>query len=244
MSGGAPKTAMVLAAGRGTRMRPITNRKPKPLVSVAGHKLIDYTLDRFAAAGVERAIVNVHYLADQVEEHVKERAAPEIIISDERAALLETGGGMKAALPLLGDAPFYCSNTDAILFDADDEEACARLAADWRADDMDALLLLAPIEETSGYDGAGDFHHSDDGAIAFRDGARAPYVFTGLQIISPALVAEGPEGAFSTKILWEKALARGRLFGAVHSGFWMHVGDPEGLKRAEKLMDWRRERKK
>ncbi len=239
MPGNAPNTAMVLAAGLGTRMRPLTNKKPKPLIRVAGQALIDYTLDRFAAAGVKRAIVNVHHLADQVEAHLENRTAPKILISDERDVLLETGGGLKNAAPLLGDRPVYCTNTDAILFDAEGEEACAALANDWDATKMDALLLLVPIDETSGYDGKGDFLCADDRTISFRTSASAPYVFTGLQIISPALIAEGPDGAFSTKVLWDIAANRGRLYGAIHNGFWMHVGDANGLRSAEKLLGWR-----
>jgi len=238
-----PETAMVLAAGLGTRMQPLTDRKPKPLIRVAGHALIDYALDRFEAAGVKRAIVNVHHLAGQVETHIGMRKAPKILISDERDELLETGGGLKKALPLLGEAPVFCANTDAILFDAEGCEACATLSAAWNIDEMDALLLLAPIIETSGYDAKGDFHHADDGRIAFRDGKSAPFVFTGLQIISPALISEGPDGPFSTKLLWDKARAEGRLFGAIHTGFWMHVGDQNGLRQAEKLLGWRGEKK-
>lgn len=225
-------TAMVLAAGKGTRMRHLSKDRPKPLIKVAGKPLIDYALDRFAAAGVSRAVVNVHYLADQVERHVCRRSAPTISISDERDALLETGGGLMEALPLLGDAPIFCTNTDAILLDKG-REACARLMEEWRSGAMDALLLLAPIDETSGYDGAGDFDLDADGRLAFRSGARAPYVFTGLQILSPALIKRGPGGAFSTKLLWDEARANGRLHGCVHDGFWMHVGDPEGLALAE-----------
>ena len=233
------ETAMVLAAGLGTRMRPITNRKPKPLVKVDGVPLIDFALNRFQAAGVHRAIVNVHYLADQIEAHLKPRQTPEIIISDERDLLLETGGGLKKALPQLGDKPFFCTNTDAILFDVDNKEACGELAEAWRDEDMDALLLLSPIEDTSGYDGKGDFDLFEDGQINFRTADRAPYVFTGLQIISPRLVEEGPTGPFSTKLLWEHARKRGRLFGLAHDGFWLHVGDPDGLRVAEKFIGGR-----
>ncbi len=229
-----PNTAMVLAAGLGTRMRPLTEHMPKPLIKVAGKALMDYALDRFAAAGVARAVVNVHYLADQVEDHVRRRGAPEIIISDERDVLLETGGGLKHAHAALGDEPVFCTNTDAIMIDAKGgEEACAMLAAQWDAAAMDALLLLVPIERTSGYDGRGDFDHADDGQIKLRAGETAPHVFTGLQIISSSLIAEGPDGPFSTRILWDKAAARGRLHGAIYSGDWLHVGDAEGLAAAE-----------
>ncbi len=228
-----PKTAMVLAAGLGTRMRPLTDATPKPLIDVDGRALMDYALDRFARAGVERAVVNVHYLADKVERHVEGRPAPEIIISDERELLLETGGGLKKARDLLGDEPVFCTNTDAIMIDGGGAEACTLLADAWDGAAMDALLLLVPIERTSGYDGRGDFDRAEDGQISLRAGESAPYVFTGLQIISPALVDEGPEGPFSTRILWDKAAERGRLFGAVYGGEWLHVGDAAGLAAAE-----------
>ena len=227
-----PDTAMVLSAGLGTRMRPLTDEKPKPLIEVAGKALIDYALDRFAEAGVARAVVNVHYLPDQLEAHVARRAAPEIIISDERALLLETGGGLKKARRHFGAGPIFCTNTDAILI-RDSVEACALLADAWRDREMDALLLLAPIGNASGYNAKGDFDRDGAGRIALRSGDSAPYVFTGLQIMAPALIDEGPEGPFSTRLLWDRAAERGRLFGAVTDGFWMHVGDPEGLASAE-----------
>lgn len=228
-----PETAMVLAAGLGTRMRPLTNTRPKPLIDVCGKPLIDYALDRFAQAGVKKAIVNVHYLADQIEDHLQKRVSPEVIISDERRELLETGGGLKFARACFEDAPIFCTNTDAILVDEDGSEACNALAEHWRDDKMDALLLLCPIEKASGYDGAGDFDYADDGSIKFRSCDRAAYVFTGLQIISPRLIDQGPDGAFSTKLLWDKALAADRLFGAIHRGTWLHVGDPDGLLAAQ-----------
>ncbi len=232
----APTEAMVLAAGLGTRMAPLTDTRPKPLIPVAGKALIDHALDRFADAGVEKAVVNVHYLAEQVERHVGPRAAPRITISDERGALLETGGGLKKARPHFSDAPIFCTNTDAILIDDGVVEPCALLREKWADDDMDALLLLAPLERASGYDGTGDFMRNDDGRIAFRTEQTAPFVFTGLQIIAPRLIDEGPVGAFSTKRLWDIAAARGRLFGAVHEGDWLHVGDPEGLAAAERRL--------
>ncbi|WP_428407086.1 nucleotidyltransferase family protein [Hyphococcus sp.] len=231
-----PHTAMVLAAGLGTRMRPLTDDRPKPLIEVSGKALMDYALDRFAEAGVKRAVVNVHYLADQVEAHVKARIAPEVVISDERDLLLETGGGLKKARGSLGDDPVFCTNTDAIMIDGGAEEACALLSEAWNGKTMDALLLLAPIGRASGYDGRGDFDRSADGRIALRSGETAPYVFTGLQIISPALVDEGPEGPFSTRKLWDIAAAGGRLYGAVYGGDWLHVGDPQGLKDAEAIL--------
>lgn len=228
-----PKRAMVLAAGLGTRMRPLTDATPKPLIKVAGKALIDYALDRFAEAGVSGAVVNVHYLAEQVERHVKGRAMPEIIVSDERDLLLETGGGLKKARAALGGDPVFCTNTDAIMIDSAGEEACALLAAAWNGAEMDALLLLVPIARTSGYDGRGDFDRSADGRIALRSRETAPYVFTGLQIIAPSLIDEGPDGPFSTRVLWDKAAERGRLYGAVYGGDWLHVGDADGLAAAE-----------
>ena len=228
-----PKTAMVLSAGLGTRMRPLTDKTAKPLIPVAGKPLIDYALDRFSAAGVERAVVNVHYFADLVEAHVTARKTPNIIISDERDLLLETGGGLKKARGHFTDEPIFCTNTDAILDDRGGEEACALLAAAWRPEAMDALLLLVPIENTMGYAGRGDFDRRDNGAISLRSGDSAPYVFTGLQILTPALIDKGPDGKFSTRILWDEAGKKGRLHGIVYDGFWMHVGDPQSLKEAE-----------
>lgn len=229
----APTQAMVLAAGLGTRMAPLTDTTPKPLIRVAGKALIDYALDRFAGAGVRDAVVNVHYFAEQIERHVAERASPRITISDERGERLETGGGLKRARSLFSDGAVFCTNTDAILLDDHVEEPCALLRKTWDVDAMDALLLLVRPENASGYDGQGDFTRAADGRIALRAGASAPYVFTGLQIISTALIDQGPDGAFSTKLLWESAAEKGRLFGAVHEGDWLHVGDPDGLAAAE-----------
>jgi len=228
-----PKTGMVLAAGLGKRMRPLTDDLPKPLVAVAGKPLIDYALDRFALAGVARAVVNVHYFANMMEAHLESRAAPEIVISNERDLLLETGGGVKKAAQFLGPAPFFSTNTDAILIDEGGGEACAALAEAWDGDAMDALLLLVPHKCASGYDGAGDFDLSTDGRIAFRSGKTAPHIFTGLQIVSPHLLDGAPEGPFSMRLLWDRAVSAGRLYGALHKGFWMHVGDFAGLEAAE-----------
>jgi MurNAc alpha-1-phosphate uridylyltransferase len=228
-----PQTAMVLAAGLGLRMRPLTDDRPKPLIKVAGKALIDYALDRFADAGVDQAVVNVHFFADMMEAHVLRRVRPRITVSDERALLLETGGGLKHAGRHLGDSPVFCTNTDAILLDDPGTEACALLAEAFDSQEMDSLLLLAPADRASGYDGSGDFDLASDGRVAWRTGASAPFIFTGLQIISPHLLADAPDGPFSMRLLWDKALAAGRLRGLVHKGFWMHVGDPSGLKLAE-----------
>ena len=231
-----PDTAMVLAAGLGTRMRPLTDDKPKPLIEVNGKALLDYTLDLFSGAGVSQAVVNVHYRADQIEAHLKDRSTPQITISDERDRLLETGGGLKKARTYLTGGSVFCTNTDAILAEREAGEACACLSDAWDPATMDALLLLAPIENTSGYDGKGDFDRATDGRISLRAKETAPFVFTGLQIISTALIDEGPEGPFSTKILWDRAAERGRLYGAAFDGRWMHVGDPDGLEKAERFL--------
>lgn len=236
-----PQTAMVLAAGLGTRMRPLTDDLPKPLIKVAGKALIDWTLDRFADAGVKRAVVNVHYRADQMEAHLRERRTPAIVISDERALLLETGGGLKKAAPRLGTDPIFCTNTDAILVDGDGVEPCAALSKAWDEATMDALLLLAPIGLASGYDGAGDFDLQPDQTLDWRTGKTAPFVYTGLQIIRPSLLEGAPDGPFSLRLLWDKARKAGRMKGIVHQGPWMHVGDPQGLALAEAFFDKRRD---
>ncbi|MEM9170088.1 MAG: nucleotidyltransferase family protein [Pseudomonadota bacterium] len=230
-----PDTAMVLAAGLGTRMRPLTDDRPKPLIPVAGKALIDYALDGLDRGGVARAVVNVHYFAHAVEAHLAGRRAPAITVSDERGALLETGGGLAKARPLFAGAPaVFCTNTDAILVDGPSGDPYARLADAWRPEEADMLLMLAPIGETSGYSGAGDIFMSPDGRLTFRGEAdRAPFVFTGLQILNTDVLDAAPGGAFSTKVLWEAAQRAGRLRGVVHDGFWLHVGDPAGLAAAE-----------
>ncbi|NNE42274.1 MAG: nucleotidyltransferase family protein [Marinicaulis sp.] len=227
---------MVLAAGLGTRMRPLTLEKPKPLIEISGKSLIDHALDRFANSGVSRSIVNVHYLADKIEAHLKGRNRPEVFISDEREQLLETGGGLQAALPLFPQDEIFCTNTDAVFVDDGANGACETLKAHWDDNRMDALLLLAPIEKTTGYYGDGDFNIRDNGEITFRRKAMAPFVFTGLQLIATSLIKEGPGGAYSTKKLWDIAAKSKRLHGVVYDGFWMHVGDPAGLEAAEKFM--------
>ncbi|WP_306251569.1 nucleotidyltransferase family protein [Parvularcula sp. IMCC14364] len=234
-------TAMVLAAGLGRRMRPLTDTMPKPMVPVLGKPLIDYALDRFACGGIDNAIVNVHYFADQIEQHLEARESPAIRISDERGELLETGGALLKALPLLeSDKPFFCTNTDAILLDVD-EEACASLVAAWRDNEMDALLLLCPVARASGYDGNGDFIMGEDGRLVWPDasasaGQKKVLVFTGLQILHPRLFQDEPLRCVSTKAFWDKAMAQGRLFGCPYDGWWMHVGDPQGVKQAEELL--------
>jgi MurNAc alpha-1-phosphate uridylyltransferase len=230
----APTRAMVLAAGLGLRMRPITDKLPKPLVKLAGRALLDRALDALAAAGVTDAVVNTHYLPHMIEEHVAARASPRIRISREDA-LLETGGGVTAALAHLGAAPFYVANAD-IAWEDGPVPALARLAAFWDDDAMDALLLLQPTDAAPGYDGAGDFTRDDTGRLARRSSERAPFVFTGVQMLHPRLFAGAPDGAFSMNLLYDRALAAGRLFGLVHDAAWYHVGTPAALAEAEALI--------
>jgi MurNAc alpha-1-phosphate uridylyltransferase len=229
----APATAMVLAAGLGTRMRPLTDDRPKALVEVAGKPLIDHMLDRLTEAGAQKAVVNVHYFADRLEDHLATLERPRIVISDERALLLETGGGLKKARPLLGEAPVWAANIDSVWIEGP-TPALSALAAAWDPQRMDACLLLAPLENTLGFEGVGDFFLEDDGRLTHRGAApAAPYAYIGVQIIKPQTVDDGPEGPFSLFGVWMKMIEQGRLYGVVMDGFWMHVGDPEALKAAE-----------
>jgi N-acetyl-alpha-D-muramate 1-phosphate uridylyltransferase len=224
---------MVLAAGLGTRMRPFNGQIPKPLVRVAGKALLDYALDRLAEQGIERAVVNVHHMADQIERHLGSRRAPPIVISDERAELLGTAGGVVKALPQLGDKPFYHLNSDTIWIDGV-KPNLARLAEGFDADEMDALLLVAPTTSSIGYAGAGDFSMAPDGRLA-RRGEReiVPFVYAGAAILTPAFVAGLSPGPASMSPLFDRAAAAGRLFGLRLEGLWMHVGTPEAVKAAE-----------
>jgi N-acetyl-alpha-D-muramate 1-phosphate uridylyltransferase len=232
-----PKTAMVLAAGLGTRMRPLTDDRPKALVEVAGRALIDHVLDRLADAGVERAVVNVHWFADRLETHLAARGrGPEIIISDERAELLETGGGLKQAAPLLGDDPVFVVNIDSVWTDNGPEgnSALDQLAGLWDPSAMDAVLLLARREGSIGFEGDGDVFLAADGRLTFRgDAPSAPYAYMGVHICRPDYVADGPEGPFSLSGFWRRSAAAGRLYGCVLDGDWMHVGDPQARDEAE-----------
>jgi N-acetyl-alpha-D-muramate 1-phosphate uridylyltransferase len=224
--------AMVMAAGLGKRMRPLTDSRPKPLVEVAGKALIDYSLDALAFAGVARAVVNVHYLADMLEAHLAARTMPQIAISDERALVLETGGGMVKAQGLLAD-PFFCLNSDNIWTDGA-QDTFQALSAGWDAEVMDALLLVVPHDQAGNYHGAGDFKLDQQGRIARRgEDATAPFIYTGIQIVSYRLLRDAPEGAFSTNILWERAIGEGRLFGMEHQGQWFEVGDPAAIAPTE-----------
>lgn len=233
---GRPTTAMVLAAGLGTRMRPLTDRIPKPMVTLDGRPLIDHVLDRLQAAGVRRAVVNVHYLADQIEAHLATRRAPEIVISDERGILLDTGGGVVRALPLLGDAPFLIHNSDSVWIEGVGSNI-GRLIEAWDDARMDALMLVAPAARSLGYDGDGDFDMSPDGRLQRRaKGQTAPFVFAGVSIAHPRLFADAARGAFSLNQPWDRAIKAGRLFGVRLEGLWMHVGTFEALADAERIV--------
>ncbi len=227
------RRAMVLAAGLGQRMRPITDTLPKPLVTIGGKAMLDHALDRLSDAGVEEAVVNVHHLAGRIEAHLAGRARPRVRISDERAQLLETGGGVKKALPLLGAEPFFHVNSDSLWSERGASNTAA-MAAGWDADRMDMLLLLARRETSIGFDGAGDFFRDDDGRLARRGpAAGAPYVYAGVAIIKPALFDETPDGPFSLNLLFDRTIASGTLFGLVLEGQWLHVGTPEAIAPAE-----------
>jgi MurNAc alpha-1-phosphate uridylyltransferase len=228
----ASDTAMVMAAGLGKRMRPLTATTPKPLVRVAGKPLIDHSLDRLAEAGVERVVVNVHYLPDALEAHLAKRAAPKVTISDERALLLETGGGMVRAADLLPD-PFFCINSDNIWLDGP-RSAFHELSAAWDADRMDALLLVVPHARAFNYEGKGDFHLDPRGRVSRRRHGRiAPFIYTGIQLVAKRLLREAPEGAFSTNVLWSRAIEEERLYGVAHVGEWFEVGSPAMIAPTE-----------
>jgi MurNAc alpha-1-phosphate uridylyltransferase len=228
-----PRNAMVLAAGMGTRMHPLTDNMPKPLVKVAGKPLIDHVLDRLAAAGVARAVINVHHFAEQIQRHLAARARPQIVISDERGLLLGTGAGVKKALPHLSDAPFFHVNSDTLWIDGV-KPNLQRLAEAFDPAAMDALLLLAPTAGSTGYSGRGDFTMAPDGALQKRgERAVAPFVYAGAAIFSPALFADAPAGEFPLTLLFDRAEQAGRLHGLRLEGLWMHVGTPDAVALAE-----------
>lgn len=232
MSKLASDTAMVMAAGIGKRMRPLTATMPKPMVRVAGKPLIDHALDRLAASGVARAVVNVHYLADALEAHLAERKAPRVTISNERDALLETGGGMVRAAPLLSD-PFFCANADNIWLDGP-RDALADLSAVWNPERMDALVLVVPHAKAINFRGAGDFHLDPRGRVSRRaPGRLAPFIYTGIQLVSHRLLRDRAETKFSTNELWDRAIGEGRLYGCAFTGQWFEVGTPEAIAPTE-----------
>ena len=232
-----PTTAMVMAAGLGKRMRPLTATRPKPLVEVAGKPLIDHVLDRLRAAGVGKIVVNVHYLPDALEAHLRSSAADfDVKISDERQLLMETGGGMIQAGPMIDADPFLVINSDNFWVDGP-SDTLHLLASMWRDAGMDALLLLVPQARAGNHRGQGDFHMQADGRLARRQkGKVAPYVFTGIQMVSKRLLRDAPQGPFSTNILWDRAIAEGRCFGAVHQGLWFDVGNPSAIKATERAL--------
>lgn len=227
-------TAFVLAAGLGTRMRPLTERMPKPMVPLAGRPLIDHVLDRLATAGIERAIVNVHHHADLLECHLKARTRPpRIEISDERGVLLDTGGGAVKALPLLGSEPFLIHNSDSVWLEGPTGNI-PRMLDMWDGARMDSLMLMAQVAQCLGYDGAGDFSMTPDGRLARRgDGQQVPFAFAGVSIAHPRLFDGAPRDRFSLNTLWDRAIDAGRLYGLTLEGLWMHVGTPQALVEAE-----------
>lgn len=232
-----PESAMVLAAGLGKRMRPLTATRPKPLIEVAGKALLEYALDRLRAAGVRHAVVNVHYLPDALEAYLKKRVKGiEITVSDERAELLETGGGLLKALPLIRSDPFLSVNSDNIWIDGP-VDSLRLLASAWDGERMDALLLMVPLARAHCHGGSGDFHLSASGAVRRRKpGKVAPFVYTGIQMLSKRLFDGAPEGPFSANLLWDQAIEAGRCFGVVHQGMWFDVGTTAAVKKTEELL--------
>ena len=232
-----PDTAMVMAAGLGKRMRPLTATKPKPLVEVAGKPLLDHVLDRLRAAGVGKVVVNVHYLADSLEAHLKRTAnGLDVTISDERTLLLETGGGLVQAQSMIDCDPFLAVNSDNLWVDGP-ADTLKLLASHWDGEKMDALLLLVPQARAMNHRGLGDFHMDRAGRLRRRGRSRvAPFVYTGIQMVSKALLRDAPQGPFSTNLFWDRAIEEGRCFGAVHQGLWFDVGNPEAIRATEQVL--------
>lgn len=230
-------TAMLMAAGLGKRMRPLTATRPKPLVKVAGKALMDHAVDALEAGGIRRLVVNVHYLADTIEAHLRaRRSGLDVRISDERAKLLETGGGLMRAKELLGEAPFFCANSDNLWVDGPAEtlDLMRRL---WNPERMDALLLVVPLARAYCHEGPGDFHMDAAGRLTRRKAATvAPFVFTGVQILSPTLLTDPPSDVFSTNIFWNRAIEAGRLYGVSHQGLWFDVGTPRAIPIVESML--------
>jgi MurNAc alpha-1-phosphate uridylyltransferase len=230
------RTAMVLSAGLGQRMRPITATLPKPLVQVGGRTLLDYSLDRLADAGIETAVVNVHWLPDLIEAHLQRRLSPRIVVSDERAILLETGGGIKKALPLIGPEPFLALNSDSLWIEGP-QPNLRRFMAAWDPERMDILLLLACVATALGYDGKGDFSMDPTGLLRRRKEREiTPFVYAGVAILKPDLFADTPEGSWSLNLLFDRAIDAGRLYGLRLDGQWLHVGTPESIADAEECL--------
>ncbi len=234
-NGAMPRRGMILAAGLGLRMRPITETLPKPLIPVAGRTLLDRAIDHLEKAGVEEVVVNAHYLAGMIERHVSRRPSPRIVLSVEEDRL-ETGGGVVRALPLLGNDPFFVVNGDALWIDGP-RPTLDTLADAWNDDRMDGILLLHATVSAHGYDGMGDFLLAPDGRLTRRpERTLVPYMFAGVQILHPRLFENVPDGPFSLNVLFDKAIGQGRLFGVAHEGSWFHVGTPEDLAIAERIV--------
>ncbi len=232
-----PDTAMVMAAGLGKRMRPLTASRPKPLIDVGGKPLIDHVLDKLRAAGVIKVVINVHYLADSLEAHLASAAKGlDLQLSDERDQLLETGGALVRAAPLIGCDPFFAINSDNLWIDGP-TDTLRLLASHWDGEAMDALLLLVPHARAFNHRGLGDFHMDRFGRLSRRSRSKvAPYVFTGIQLVAKRLLRDAPEGPFSTNVLWDRAIAEGRCFGAVHQGLWFDVGTPASVRATESAL--------
>jgi MurNAc alpha-1-phosphate uridylyltransferase len=233
-----PRTAMIMAAGLGKRMRPLTASRPKPLIEVGGKALLDHVLERLRTAGVRKVVVNVHYLADALEAHLASRDhGLEVVISDERDLLMETGGGLVQAAPLIDTDPFLALNSDNLWIDGP-ADTLRLLASQWDDARMDALVLLVPQARALNHNGMGDFHMGNTGQLRRRERSRvAPFVFTGIQIASKRLLRDAPEGPFSTNILWDRAIEEGRCFGAVHQGLWFDVGTPQSIRLTETAIE-------
>jgi MurNAc alpha-1-phosphate uridylyltransferase len=233
-----PRTAMIMAAGLGKRMRPLTATKPKPLIEVHGKALLDHVLEKLKTAGVRKVVVNVHYLADALEAHLATRNhGLEVVISDERDLLLETGGGLVKAEPLIDCDPFLALNSDNLWIDGP-ADTLRLLASQWDDKKMDALLLLVPQARALNHGGIGDFHMDAEGRLRRRERSHvAPFVFTGIQMVSKRLLRDAPSGPFSTNILWDRAIEEGRCFGAVHQGLWFDVGTPQSIQMTETALE-------
>lgn len=233
-----PRTAMIMAAGLGKRMRPLTATRPKPLIEVGGKALLDHVLEKLRASGVEKVVVNVHYLPDALEAHLESREhGLEIVISDERDLLMETGGGLVKAAPLIDSNPFLAINSDNLWIDGP-ADTLKLLASQWDDQRMDALLLLVPQARALNHKGIGDFHMDRGGRLRRRDRSHvAPFVFTGIQMVSKRLLRDAPEGPFSTNFLWDRAIEEGRCFGAVHQGLWFDVGTPDAIQMTESALE-------
>ncbi len=233
-----PHIAMIMAAGLGKRMRPLTATRPKPLIEVGGKALLDHVLDKLRSAGVGKVVVNVHYLADALEAHLASRNhGLEVVISDERQLLMETGGGLVKASPLIDCDPFLALNSDNLWIDGP-ADTLKLLASQWDSERMDALLLLVPQARALNHKGMGDFHMDRTGRLRRRAKSHvAPFVFTGIQMVSKRLLRDSPDGPFSTNLLWDRAIEEGRCFGAVHQGLWFDVGTPQSIQLTETALE-------